>query len=127
MPTAEVSERGQSTVELALCLPILLLLVGCAIDIAGVAGAQARLWHAAREGARIAAVDPDGGGVARAVREAGAVGARIVIAPDERYRVQGDPVTVVLRQPAPSRVPLLRSVLSRIVLRARATFRIEQP
>jgi hypothetical protein len=122
-----VRQRGQSTVELALCLPILLLLIACALDVAQVALGQARLWHAAREAARIAAVDPDGLGIRRVVREAGVEDVRIVIAPDPEYRVQGEPVTAVLRRRGSARVPFMRPLLERITLQARATFRIEQP
>lgn len=121
------AERGQSTVELALCLPILFLLVACALDVAHVALLQGRLWHAAREAARVAAVDADTARIRRVVREAGVDDARIVIAPEAGYRVQGEPVTVVLRRSGVARVPLLRPLLTRITLRARATFRIEQP
>lgn len=121
------AERGQSTVELALCLPILLLLLACALDVAHLALLQGRLWHAAREAARVAAVDADGSGIRRVVREAGVDDAHIVVAPETGYRVQGEPVTVVLRRPGVARVPLMRPLLTRITLQARATFRIEQP
>jgi uncharacterized membrane protein len=122
-----VRQRGQSTVEMALCLPILCLLIACALDVGQVALDQARLWHAAREAARVAAVDPDGLGIRRVVREAGVEGARITVAPGTEYRVQGEPVTVVLRRRGSARVPLMRPLLASLTLQARATFRIEQP
>jgi hypothetical protein len=121
------AQRGQSTVELALCLPVLLFLVACALDVAQVAFMQTRLWHAAREGARVAAVDPAGAGVRRAVRETGVDDVRIQVAPAAAYRIQGEPVTVVVRGTADARVPFMRPLLSKITLRARATFRVEQP
>jgi hypothetical protein len=120
-------ERGQSTVELALCLPILFVLIACALDVTEVAAVQARLWHAAREGARVAAVDPNGTGIARVVRESGIDDARVTVAPEPGSRIQGEPVTVVLRRRASGRVPFLRPLLERITLQSRATFRIEQP
>ena len=121
------SERGQSSVELALCLPILLLLIACAVDVARVAFAQGRLWHAAREGARVAAVLHDPSTIQETVERAGIEDAEVIVAPAPEFRVQGEPVTVVVRTDADATVPLMRPVLERIELQARATFRIEQP
>jgi Flp pilus assembly protein TadG len=51
--------RGQSIVELALILPILLLLVAAAIDLGRVFYSQITISNAAREGALEAAKNPD--------------------------------------------------------------------
>lgn len=51
-------DRGQATVELALVLPILVLLLAGVVWVGNVMATQVQLEHAAREGARAAAVDP---------------------------------------------------------------------
>ena len=51
-------DRGQATVELALVLPILVLLLGGIVWIGNLMATQVQLEHAAREGARAAAVEP---------------------------------------------------------------------
>jgi len=51
-------ERGQATVELALVLPLLVLCVAGIVWVGNVVTTQVRLEHAAREGARAAAVEP---------------------------------------------------------------------
>lgn len=120
-------EDGQTTVELALCLPILLLLIACALDVVQIATLQAKLWQAAREGARVAAVSTDHDAVEGAVAESLPQGAHVAVAPRPEFRVQGGPVTVVVRRAASARVPFLRPLFERVTLQARATFRVETP
>ena len=120
-------EGGQSTVELALCLPVLVLLIACALDVVQVATLQAKLWQAAREGARVAAVDPDVRAVRAAVAASAPQDAQVVVAPKPAFRVQGGPITVVVRSRATARVPFLRPLFEGITLRARATYRVETP
>ncbi len=60
---------GQSLVELALLLPILILILAGALDLARVYDAYVSITNAAREGARYAAAHPtdDGSGILNAV------------------------------------------------------------
>ncbi|MDW3177288.1 MAG: TadE family type IV pilus minor pilin [Acidimicrobiia bacterium] len=51
-------ERGQATVEFALVLPLLVLCVAALVWVGQVVTLQVRIEHAAREGARAAAVEP---------------------------------------------------------------------
>ena len=60
-------ERGQSTVELALVLPVVVLLLLVLLQVGLVARDVVLVAHAAREGARAAAVDPDPGAAREAV------------------------------------------------------------
>jgi Flp pilus assembly protein TadG len=52
------TERGQSLVEMAVALPVLILLLVAVIDFARIIDASIVLTNAAREGARFASVDP---------------------------------------------------------------------
>ena len=52
-------DRGQATVEFALILPLLVMCIAGVVWVGNVVTTQVRLEHAAREGARAAAVAPD--------------------------------------------------------------------
>ena len=120
-------QGGQATLELALTLPVLALLLAALVEVGLVVTDQARLWHAAREAARVAAVDPDHEDVATAAERPGLRPLDIAVSPDPRVRRQGDPVTVQVRYSPDSRVPLFGSLLERVELKAAAVMRIEQP
>ncbi len=51
-------DRGQATVELALVLPIVVIILAGVVWVGQLMATQVRLEHAAREGARAAAVEP---------------------------------------------------------------------
>lgn len=121
------AERGQATLELALALPVLALLLAALVEVGLVVADQARLWHAAREGARTAAVDPDRADIRAAAERPGLSPLRVEVAPEAHLRRQGDPVTVDLRYVPNSRVPLFGTLLDRVELRATGVMRIEQP
>jgi len=52
-------DRGQATVEFALILPLLVICIAGIVWVGQVMVTQVRLEHAAREGARAAAVQPE--------------------------------------------------------------------
>jgi Flp pilus assembly protein TadG len=122
-----VDDRGQATLELALCLPVVALVLAAAVEVGAVASDQARLWHSAREAARIAAVDPDLRDIAAAARHSGLENVSIVVRPAAPYRIQGDPVTVELSYGPQASILLLAPVIDHMTLSARATMRVEQP
>ena len=120
---------GQATVELVLVLPVVGLALLLVLQVGLVVRAQVLVVHAAREGARAAAVE--GGSVAAARRAAtGAPGldaarervrARVV-GRDELRRVA---VEVVYR--VPTDVALVGPLLGEPVLRAEVVMLIEEP
>lgn len=120
-------EGGQATLELALCLPFLALLLAALVEIGLVVGDQARLWHAAREAARAAVVDPDPAAVRAAAERTGLDGLRVSIDPEPAQRVQGEPLTVSLTYEPDGRIPLVGELVSQVALHAEATMRIERP
>ncbi|MBA2311477.1 MAG: pilus assembly protein [Actinobacteria bacterium] len=121
------AQAGQATVELALCLPLVALVLAAVVEVCLIAGDQARLWHAAREAARIAVVDPDHQDVEEAARGSGLDSVEVSIRPEPAYRTQGSPLTVELAYQPASRVPLLGQLVGLVKLESRATMRIEQP
>ena len=121
------SQHGQATVELALCLPILAVLIALLVEAGGLATDHVRLWHAAREAARVAVVEPDASQARSAAERVGLDGIEITIEPATEARVRGEPLSAtVIYRPA-GRVPLIGRLLTGIVMRAEATMRIERP
>jgi Flp pilus assembly protein TadG len=118
-------DAGQASVELALALPVLALLLLVAVQVGLVVRAQVLVTHAAREAARAAAVDPDPSAALDAARASadldptrltvlvsgrGPPGSRVEV--DVRYRVATD-------------VPLAGTLLGEVEVSARATMRVE--
>ena len=121
------AESGQATLELALGLPILALLLAGLVEVGMLVSDQTRLWHAAREAARVAAVDPDLDDTRAAGERSGLSPLDVDVSPAPQFRRQGDPITVAVDYAPTARVPLFGVLLRRITLRAEATMRIEQP
>ena len=119
--------RGQSSVELALCLPVLAFVLGLVVEVALIASDQARLWHAAREAARVAVVEPDEEAVREAAARAGLEDVEVSVDPAAGFRVQGRPLEVVLEYRPGGHVPLVGFLFSGLELRSSATMRIEEP
>ena len=123
----EPDERGQTTVEFALVIPVLALILGVLVEVGMLVADQARLWHAAREAARVAAVDPDEQHQLDAARDSGLQGLEMVTFPDPARRVQGEPVEVRLTYVPEGDVPLVGKLFERVELTSSATMRIETP
>lgn len=120
-------EGGQATVELALLLPVVVLLLLAVLQVALIARDVVLVTHAAREGARAAAVDPDPDAAARAARSTPGLD-------DGRLRVrttgghaEGDEVRVEVTYRTPTAVPLVGALLGDRTLRATTTMRTEHP
>lgn len=116
---------GQASVELALALPLVALLLLLVAQLGLLVRDQVLVVHAAREAARRAAVDP-----APDAPRAAAVGAA-PLEPD-RLRVeldspaaQGQPVAVELSYRSPTSAPIIGPLLPDIVLHGRASMRRE--
>jgi Flp pilus assembly protein TadG len=121
------NQRGQTTVELALCLPIVALVLAAVVEVGLVVADQARVWHAAREAARVASVDDDEREIAYAAARSGLNPLDIEVEPDAIHRRQGDPVTVSITYEPEGRVPMIGRLFERLELRGAASMRIEQP
>lgn len=121
------SQRGQATVELALCLPLVALLLGVLVQAGMIVSDQTRLWHAADEAARQAVVDPDPSRIEQAAERSGLAPVALSIDPRSPYRSQGQPLTVSLHYRPPALLPVLDPFVGQIELHASATMRIEQP
>lgn len=120
-------QQGQATVELALLLPFVALFAWALVELGSLALDNVRLWHAAREAARVGAVDPDPAAIRQAAEATGLRPIAVSVQPGTESRIQGEPLTVdVTYRPAFS-APLIGNLLEGIVMTARATMRIERP
>jgi len=116
--------RGQATVELALCLPIVVLVLLLVIQVALVGRSAVLVAHAAREGARAAALGPNLDDVGRAVRASpGLDAARLRWA--RGPRVPDQLVRVTVRYRVPTRVPLVGRLLGDPEVSATVAMRAE--
>jgi Flp pilus assembly protein TadG len=117
-------DGGQAAVELVLVLPLLLVVALAALQVVLVARDQVLVVHAAREGARQAAVSADDASVTR--RAAGATALE-----PERLTTgitrRGEDVTVSATYRSPTRVPLVGAMVGDVRLAASVTMRDERP
>jgi hypothetical protein len=127
LPSRVRDEAGQTTVELALCLPVVVFVVVAVIEIGLIVADQVRLWHAAREAARQAVVDDDTGAAMEAARRAGFDSLDVTLDPESNYRQQGEPLTVKIVYDRPGAMPLIGRLFEHIELESTATMRIERP
>ncbi len=118
-------DEGQAAVELVLVLPLVLLVALAALQVALVARDQVLVVHAAREGARQAAVGAPDDEVASAARAATGLAANSLRILTERAKRAGQ-VRVVATYLAPTDVPLVGGLVGSVPLRASVTMRLER-
>ncbi|MBA3267132.1 MAG: pilus assembly protein [Acidimicrobiia bacterium] len=124
--TNDNGEEGQSTVELALVLPLVALVLLAVVQVGLIVRDQVMVVHAAREAAREAAVEPNPDAARRAaLAGAGLEGERLDVAVSGRGAA-GSRVRVEVRYRAPTRVPLVGVALGDLSLEATATMRVER-
>jgi Flp pilus assembly protein TadG len=122
-PRRRQGDGGQAAVELALALPVVFVVLLGVVQVLLVGRDQIAVVHAAREGARAAAVaaDPVGEGTAAATAAAGLDPQRLDVA------VTGgdEQVTVVVRYAVPTDVPLVGALVGDVTVTGTATMRSE--
>lgn len=121
--TREREDGGQAAVELALVLPFVCLVLLALLQIGLVVHTQLLVVHAAREGARAAAVDPHPGAPTVAV---------VASAPldPSRLALDADPrpdgrVEVEVTYTMPTDVPLVGALIGDVEMSSSAVMRIE--
>lgn len=100
-------EAGSAVVELALVLPLVLLMTLGLLQVGLIARDAALVAVAAREGSREAAVSSDEGSVREAALRSGALDETRTDVEVHRAGGVGDPVTVSVRYRAPVVVPFV--------------------
>jgi Flp pilus assembly protein TadG len=127
MPSPARSEHrgdaGQSTVELALCLPLVCMLLLGVVQVALVVRAQLAVQLAARDAARAASVSADGDGAARAAAASSGILDGISVGVTTR----GDDVVATVTYVERTDVPLIGLLVPDLTLRASASMLVEPP
>jgi Flp pilus assembly protein TadG len=116
-------EQGQSTVEFALVLPLVLILILGLLQVGVLVRDQILVLGAAREGVREAIVTPDRGAITAAASSA-APGLKLDVQVS-RGSERGQPAKVTVSA-APAQLPLVGEIVSGMTLKASATMRIEK-
>jgi len=119
-----VTQRGSATVELALLVPLIILVMGMIVEVALAGRLQIEVVAAAREGARVAATTPDPAAALNAASSAlGARGAdaRINV---HRPHLMGAEASVTVTLEHHVSIPLLNWVT--VPLSATSVMRVEQ-
>lgn len=116
------AQSGQASVELALVLPLLMVLLLALVQAALVARDAVLVVHAAREAARAAAVDPRPAAArAGAAAATGLDPARMDVELDRA----GTRARVRVRYAVPTDVPLVGALVPEIELQSGVTIRVE--
>ncbi len=122
----ERGDGGQASVELALVLPLVMILLLAVVQLGLLVRDQILVVHAAREAAREAAVEPAADAPRRAaLASSSLVGSRLTVTSSGRA-APGSRVRVEVSYRAPTGVPLLGVALGDLTLRASATMRVER-
>ena len=128
MPSSARSERrpgdsGQSTVELALCLPLVCMLLLGVAQVALVVRSQLAVQLAARDAVRAASVSADAADAAHV-----AAASSGLLAPlDVRVSSRGRDVVVTVTYVEETDVPLVGLLVPDLTLRASASMLVEPP
>jgi Flp pilus assembly protein TadG len=117
--------EGQAAVELALALPLVVLLLLALVQLGFLVRDQVLVVHAAREGARQAAVESSADGVRRAATgSSGLASDRMGVSISGRGG-PGSHVRVTVTYKAPTNIPLIGAAVGDIEMHASATMRVE--
>ncbi len=118
-----MSEKGSLSVEAALVLPLLLVVMVACLQVMSAISIHQQLVAAAREGARVAATVPDPARAVQAVRDtlSGEISERVKVTV-RRPQVVGEMAEVVVFYQMPLRGPFLDL---RFPITARAVMRVE--
>jgi len=122
----ERGDGGQASVELALVLPLVMVLLLAVVQLGLLVRDQILVVHAAREAVREAAVDPAADAPRRAALASSTlVETRLTVTTTGRGAA-GSRVRVEVAYRASTGVPLLGAAMGDLTLRASATMRVER-
>jgi Flp pilus assembly protein TadG len=123
------SRRGQAVLELALILPLLLLLLFGIVESGRLGNAYLAVTHAARHGVRQGAVGASDQEIADSVRAAASplAGTNISVQVSPTQRRTGQDITVTVNYPLRLYMPLADQIFGRnpLIVSSSLTMRVE--
>jgi Flp pilus assembly protein TadG len=123
--SSDTPDRGQATVELALCLPLLFIFLLGMVQLVVIVRDQLAVQLAAREAARAAAVAATSPAAAQAAAAQAITLRPLTVA--TRSSASAVTVTVTVSHVTPTDVPLIGAFLPDITVTAIATMALEPP
>jgi Flp pilus assembly protein TadG len=117
-------EAGQATVEFALILPFVVLMLLAIVQVGFVARDYVRVAHASREAARAASVDPNGDRSRDVVRHL--LGDADVQIERAGSGAIGDPITATVKFRAKTEVPVIGALIPDVEISESTTMRAER-
>lgn len=120
-----VGQRGQATVELALLLPLVLMVLLVVLQVGVLARDRLAVVHATRAAARAVIVDPSPEAAARSLRAQGGAAARGRVVVSGALRPGGLATVTVTMSATP--VPVVGHVVAGVTLQERLTVYVEGP
>lgn len=124
MSRGRSTDSGQSTVELALGIPVLMIVLLGAVQVALVIRGQLLVVHAAREGARAAAVSASATAAAQRAAQK-AIGAGAVRELHTSVSNTGTSVQVVVDAVVPTELPVIGLLIGDVHVSGAATMSVE--
>ncbi|MGH9224261.1 MAG: TadE/TadG family type IV pilus assembly protein [Acidimicrobiales bacterium] len=122
----QARQAGQAAVELALILPFVAVLLLLLVQVGLLARDQVLVVHAAREGAREAAVDPSPNAARSAAASSSSLDpGRLEVTVTGRGG-PGSRVTVTVRYRAATSLPIMGALVGDLRLEASTTMRVER-
>jgi Flp pilus assembly protein TadG len=122
----ERGDGGQASVELALVLPLVMILLLAVAQLGLLVRDQILVVHAAREAAREAAVEPGADAPRHAALASSTLDASRLTVTTTGRGAPGSRVRVEVAYRASTGVPLLGAAVGDLTLRASATMRVER-
>ncbi|MGE5630099.1 MAG: TadE/TadG family type IV pilus assembly protein [Caulobacteraceae bacterium] len=111
----KLNKKGQSLVEMALILPIIVLLLMGMVEFTRIFGSYLLITHASREGARMASIGKSDTVIVDSVKDKVNVlnvsDLQITLTPDESTRRSGDDVKVSVKYKVIIYAPVISSII----------------
>lgn len=111
----KLNKKGQSLVEMALILPIIILLLMGMVEFTRIFGSYLLITHASREGARMASIGKSDTVIVDSVKDKVNVlnvsDLQITLTPDESTRRSGDDVKVSVKYKVIIYAPVISSII----------------
>ncbi|MCC7076514.1 MAG: pilus assembly protein [Acidimicrobiia bacterium] len=121
------AERGQATLELAIVMPFVALLLLAVVQVGLLGTRRIAVAAAAREAARVAAITSDTTEIRTAAEDAMPGAARLTVDVDGPRRF-GEQISVTVVETVRPTVPLVSAVFPReVTMTARANMTVEVP
>lgn len=122
-------QKGQSLVEFALLLPLLLLLLCGIVDLGRLLFAFVSLNMTTQEAVRLGGLGKEDAEIISYARSHIRIGdaseLQVTISPGQSARKSGDNMTVILSYSLPLITPLMKEIIPDPVLSANSTIRVE--